>query len=134
MEWDHNMKRIFRKYLRHGCCLIGWCHFMLFPLSSSASDSSVCAEVKIEIQQELTLERQAFDAHMRINNGLDQISIENVRVEVTFWTGRGRRCGRRPILKMRQRSFSFALIHCIASRAWTARGASRRLPRRTSTG
>ena len=57
--------------------------------SPYAADASVCAEVKIEIQQELTLERQAFDAHMRINNGLDQISIENVRVEVTFLDGQG---------------------------------------------
>ena len=45
--------------------------------------------MKIEIQQELTLERQAFDAHMRINNGLEQISIENVGVEVTFLDEKG---------------------------------------------
>lgn len=44
----------------------------------------LCAEVKIEIRQELTLERQAFDAHMRINNGLDNIALENVAVEVLF--------------------------------------------------
>ena len=37
---------------------------------------AVCAQVKIEIQQELTLERQAFDAMMRINNGLDTLPIE----------------------------------------------------------
>ncbi len=30
-----------------------------------AVDDSVCARVKLEIRQELTLERQAFDAHMR---------------------------------------------------------------------
>jgi hypothetical protein len=29
----------------------------------------VCAEVKIEISQELTLERQAFDGFMRIDDG-----------------------------------------------------------------
>ncbi|WP_428623320.1 putative Ig domain-containing protein [Sedimenticola sp.] len=44
----------------------------------------VCARVKIEISQELTLERQAFDAMMRINNGLDNLSIDNVNVTVSF--------------------------------------------------
>jgi len=45
---------------------------------------SLCDTVKIEIQQELTLERQAFDAHMRINNGLTHISLENVAIAVNF--------------------------------------------------
>ena len=36
--------------------------FPLYPIVSQAADDSVCAEVKIEIKQELTLERQAFDA------------------------------------------------------------------------
>jgi hypothetical protein len=48
------------------------------------SAESVCAQVKIEIKQELTLERQAFDAHMRINNGLDTVALENIAVNVTF--------------------------------------------------
>ena len=56
---------------------------LIFPLSSYAEDS-VCAEVKIEIVQEMTLERQGFDAHMKINNGLSHITLENVMVEVTF--------------------------------------------------
>ena len=45
---------------------------------------SVCARVKIEIKQELTLERQAFDAHMRVANGLSHITLENARVDVIF--------------------------------------------------
>jgi hypothetical protein len=44
----------------------------------------VCARVKIEIEQELTLERQAFDAHMRINNGLSNIGLEDVDIDVSF--------------------------------------------------
>ncbi|CAB1063457.1 Flagellar hook-length control protein FliK [Olavius sp. associated proteobacterium Delta 1] len=48
------------------------------------ADDTVCARVKIEIKQELTLERQAFDAHMRINNGLANISLEAVNIEVSF--------------------------------------------------
>ena len=56
----------------------------LFPSSPLAADTSVCARVKIEIRQEMTLERQAFDAHMAINNGLSHITLENVDVDVTF--------------------------------------------------
>lgn len=52
--------------------------------SGAVALESVCARVKIEIQQELTLERQAFDANLRINNGLETCSIDNVLVNVTF--------------------------------------------------
>ena len=48
------------------------------------ADDSLCAEVKLDISQGLTLERQAFDAHMRINNGLTHITLEDVNVEVRF--------------------------------------------------
>ncbi|MES2740715.1 MAG: hypothetical protein V4754_07155 [Pseudomonadota bacterium] len=43
---------------------------------------TVCARVKIEIKQELTLERQAFDAEMRISNTTDSSAIDNVGVVV----------------------------------------------------
>lgn len=56
---------------------------MMHPAISFGADA-VCARVKIEIKQELTLERQAFDAHMRINNGLANISLEAVNIEVSF--------------------------------------------------
>lgn len=48
------------------------------------AQESTCARVKIEIKQELTLERQAFDAHMRINNGLTHTALENIQVDVWF--------------------------------------------------
>ncbi|MEX1348896.1 MAG: hypothetical protein AB1Z31_14285, partial [Desulfobacterales bacterium] len=54
--------------------LIGW--VAMNPAVSFAVDS-VCARVKIEIKQELTLERQAFDAHLRVNNGLSHIALED---------------------------------------------------------
>ena len=44
----------------------------------------ICARVKIEIHQELTLERQAFDAKMKITNTLDTLSIDDVSVDVSF--------------------------------------------------
>ncbi|UCF90964.1 MAG: hypothetical protein JSW39_22180, partial [Desulfobacterales bacterium] len=56
---------------------------VVFPAISFASDA-VCARAKIEVKQELTLERQAFDAHMRISNGLTDIALENIRVDVAF--------------------------------------------------
>ncbi|MEW6079938.1 MAG: Ig-like domain-containing protein, partial [Thermodesulfobacteriota bacterium] len=48
------------------------------------AEGSYCATVKIEIRQELTLERQAFDAHMRINNGLTNIALTDINVVVSF--------------------------------------------------
>lgn len=43
-----------------------------------------CAEVKIVIEQKLSFERQAFDAHMVINNGLTDSVLENVKIELLF--------------------------------------------------
>ncbi|QTA86139.1 hypothetical protein [Desulfonema magnum] len=56
---------------------------ILLPVYSHAEDG-ICARVKIEIRQEMTLERQAFEAHMRINNGLTNITLDGVGVDVTF--------------------------------------------------
>ena len=50
---------------------------------------AACATVKMEIAQEVTLERQAFDAHMRIKNDLEGLSLTNVNVEVIFTDGEG---------------------------------------------
>lgn len=54
---------------------------LLLPLFAHAQET-VCARVKIEIKQELTLERQAFDAQMKINNTTDASTIENVSIQV----------------------------------------------------
>ena len=61
------------------------CGFLLlwlaaWPLLARAQDAD-CAEVKIVIEQKLSLERQAFDAHMIIRNGLDG-QLANVKVEL----------------------------------------------------
>ena len=50
----------------------------------SPAQETVCSVVRIEIQQELTLERQAFDAHMRITNGLDTTDLEDIEINVWF--------------------------------------------------
>lgn len=46
------------------------------------AQETVCASVKIQIKQQLTLERQAFDAEMKINNTTDSGVISNVSVVV----------------------------------------------------
>lgn len=46
------------------------------------AQETVCASVKIEIKQELTLERQGFEATMKIVNTLDSSSLEHVGVVI----------------------------------------------------
>lgn len=50
----------------------------------SNGSESYCAKVKIEILQELTLERQGFEATMRISNGLDTFALEDIEVDILF--------------------------------------------------
>jgi hypothetical protein len=57
---------------------------LFISIPAHAVDPSVCATVKIEIKQQLTFERQAFDAMMKITNGLDTASLENVDINVNF--------------------------------------------------
>jgi len=88
-EWSEHMKTActrHRKTLGAFCAaLVVNLFFAWFPwISSHAADDSVCARVKLEIKQELTLERQAFDAQMRITYGLSNISLEDVGVTVNF--------------------------------------------------
>lgn len=59
------------------------CLLALWSVGAWAEDK-LCAVVLIEIAQELTLERQAFEATMRINNGLDTISLDTLKVDVLF--------------------------------------------------
>lgn len=60
------------------------CLFVLCGIPQLVSAEAICAQVKIEIRQELAFERQAFDAMMKINNNLDTLAIENVLVSVKF--------------------------------------------------
>lgn len=56
---------------------------LLAALAPAAqAQETTCARVKIEIKQELTLERQAFDAEMKIHNTTDTSVIQNVSVVV----------------------------------------------------
>lgn len=54
---------------------------LAFAVTGGAhAQESVCARVKIEIKQELTLERQAFDAEMRVTNSLPVTPLTQVEV------------------------------------------------------
>lgn len=54
----------------------------LLACSEITLGQTLCARVKIEIKQQLTLERQAFDAEMSIVNTLDTDALENVEISV----------------------------------------------------
>jgi hypothetical protein len=73
-----------RRLLRLFSWMIMCALFFLSGFSYAAAEETLCAQVKIEIRQEVTLERQAFDAHMRINNGLSHITLQDVDVAVSF--------------------------------------------------
>ncbi|MCG7948093.1 MAG: calcium-binding protein, partial [Candidatus Thiodiazotropha taylori] len=75
------MNRVFFKGIDWGSLAF---LILLTLFAGNSRAETVCAQVKIEIKQELTLERQAFDAMMRINNGLDTLPINNVNVTVNF--------------------------------------------------
>lgn len=64
--------------------LIILCLCSLIPSKLVFAQDSVCAEVKIVIEQKLSFERQAFDARMVINNGLTDSKLENIRIELLF--------------------------------------------------
>lgn len=64
-------------------CLSG-----VVPQSLVAATAATCAQVKIQIQQKLSLERQAFNATMRIENGLDT-PISNISIALKFTDANG---------------------------------------------
>jgi hypothetical protein len=55
----------------------------LSPTLARAQDAD-CADVQIVIEQKVSLERQAFDAHMVIHNGLEGSALTNVKIELTY--------------------------------------------------
>jgi len=63
--------------------LLGLMPWFISPKKSEAVEA-ICATVKIEIEQELTFERVAFDARMTINNGLVGIPLNNVEATVNI--------------------------------------------------
>jgi len=50
-------------------------------IGHAQAQETVCARVKIEILQQLTMERQGFDAQMKIINTLADQSLSEVRLD-----------------------------------------------------
>ena len=61
--------------------------FAPWALAQTAA-GGLCAEVKLEIPQKVSLERQAFAATMRINNGLES-AIQNIAISLAFQDAAG---------------------------------------------
>ena len=55
---------------------------------ASRAQESVCAQVVIEIDQELTLEREGFEARLGVTNGLP-LSLDNFQVTLHFTDANG---------------------------------------------
>jgi len=74
-------------FFRNTFFLRAWllCALSLFALDSVAkAQESVCAKVKIVIEQTLTLERQAFEAKLVVTNGLPS-DLTEFKVTVLAW-------------------------------------------------
>ena len=68
------------------CRVLLWVALILslFTMRYVWAQEAECAEVKIVIEQKLSLERQAFDARMLISNGLDSSALTDVKIELFF--------------------------------------------------
>lgn len=62
-------------------CLV---NFALLKPSRAEDEPSMCSAATIEIMQSLTLERQSFDARMRISNGLEHLPVEDLLIVLSF--------------------------------------------------
>ena len=71
-----------------GVCMLG--NLVMFPASAQDHPDGICAEVKLEILQELTLERLAFDAKLAITNGFTS-PLEDIAVEIEIRDADGNR-------------------------------------------
>ncbi|HAF96622.1 MAG TPA: hypothetical protein DCG50_11345, partial [Elusimicrobia bacterium] len=54
----------------------------LLPGAKAAAQETLCAEVRLEIKQEATLEREAFDAALEVTNQYPAYGLESFRVNV----------------------------------------------------
>jgi len=61
-----------------------FCTTLLLSDVQAQAPQSLCAKVRLEIAQELTLERQGFEARMTINNGVPDKNLTNIRAEIYF--------------------------------------------------
>ncbi len=60
-----------------------WLAIGFAPDVAGSATAATCAQVKIQIKQKVSLERQAFNASMSIENGLDT-PIQNISISLSF--------------------------------------------------
>jgi hypothetical protein len=60
-------------------CLLFWS-----AQAALCQNASICAQVKIQISQQLALERQAFQATMTIDNGVAGVPLTGINVNMNF--------------------------------------------------
>jgi len=81
------MSYTYSKYLRalsRGLILL-----FVLPFGFLSQAYAVCATAKIEIDQDLAFERQAFEARMTINNSMPDVSLTDFSVTLLFKDGNG---------------------------------------------
>lgn len=81
---------MFRSLLKNNVLVLWLLPILLSISSSSHAIEELCAVVQIEIVQELALERQAFEAKMKITNSLDTLSLDDVEITINFKDDQGR--------------------------------------------
>ncbi len=86
LTWFRALPSVARALFRFCVSVAG---FFCCLTNPAFAQDSLCAEVKIEIKQKVSLERQAFDAVMKINNGLDASSLTGISVNLTFQDANG---------------------------------------------
>jgi hypothetical protein len=78
------MKTLLLTYLPNKVLVLPLLFALIVFSASVLAEKSVCAVVKIEIIQELTLERQGFEAELRVANSLDDKALDNISIDVWF--------------------------------------------------
>ncbi len=75
--------------------LIAICMLITATLAApgGAMAETACSSVKIEILQELTLERIAFDAKLKVTNNIPDKSLDHLRVDIVIRDGAGNEKG-----------------------------------------
>ena len=59
------------------------------PYTTDNCPSSMCVKILLEIKQDLTFERQAFDAMLNLTNVLPDYDMTNISVNITFTNASG---------------------------------------------
>src|SRR5882724_1292538 len=68
---------------------LGAVFFLFFCAFSARAAGTICAACQLQVDQQLTFERQGFNATMTITNGLANTSLTNIAVSIYFTDAQG---------------------------------------------